>query len=487
MGISTNSQHLRSTVADDTHAEQFRTTPHDNLSAKEFLERRMTTIEAEVAAKVGQPTYRPQTQEESLITETLHVCNFQLQQMLTPDWLSQSPVRMSVHQISLGEIKSFQTEDAERAKAVLEKLCAGFNLSLKQDEIRKMAVVMAFVATSECIRPHFNAMLGLLRDLDMTLNSGLPDALSKAERILRKNQRVIAAMAESITETLEAKSPETLEAKRLDRIQQATEKQKEAYRHSDEYRALKLLALVDERLAGGHVSLTAETRLARKLSSHGFDGVEKILLGCAPSLRIEAAHLQALKAIFDELAASENSAETALSGAQALDVEERRATATPHNGEALTMNQETFQAEPAGDHISSEQSPETIEYKQLLLEELGIKDSHEREYLSRALTLQGIENAQEAFDRVPSHVRQIILEYNPKLLDPAGKMNLLTFCQDLKEFLDQAYDLHGVEKFDPLSAPANFQDHAALRKTRKSAAAFRIARQASADSEGIRD
>lgn len=444
----------------------------------------MTTIEAEAAAKVGQPTYRPQTQNESLITETLQVCNSQLQQMLTPNWLSQFPVRMSVHQISLGEVTSSQTEDAERAKAALERLCEGFNLSLKQEEIRKTAVVMAFVAKSECIRPHFNAMLGLLRDLDMTLNSGLPDALSKAERILRKNQRVIAAMAESITETLEAKSPETLEAKRLDRIQQATEKQKEAYRHSDEYRALKLLALVDERLAGGHVSLTAETRLARKLSSHGFDGVEKILLGCAPSLRIEASHLQALKAIFDELAVLDNSVETGLSGTQAHDAEESNATANLYNLEARTTGQETFQTEPAQDHVSSEQSPETIEYKQLLLEELGIKDSHERAYLSRAMTLQGIENAQEAFDQVPSHVRQIILECNPKLLDPASKTNLVTFCRDLREFIDQAYDLHGVEEYDPLSSPANFRDPATLRKTRKSAAALRLARLASKDSEG---
>jgi hypothetical protein len=60
------------------------------------------------------------------------------------------------------------------------------------------------------------------------------------------------------------------------------------------------------------------------------------------------------------------------------------------------------------------------------------------------------------------------------------------FCRDLRDFIDKAYDLHGVDEFDPMSTPANFKDHAALGKTKKLAAAFRLDRQRSEDSENTR-
>jgi hypothetical protein len=486
MGTSTDSKHVRSTVAGDIRVGQHEATPQDNLSAKTFLERRMTTIEAEVAAKMGQPTYRSQTPDEDLTMETLHVCNAQLQIMLTPNWLSRSPIRVSIHQQQLDEITSSQTEYAERAKATLERLFAGFCRSMKQDEIRKTGVVMTFVAKSECVKPHFKSMLNLLGNLDIALRSDTPDALSKAENILRKGRRVITSMVKSITATLEENSSETLEAKRLDRIQQAAEKQREVYRNSDEYRALRLLALVDDRLTEGKGNTLGETKLARKLSSLGFDGVERILLGLAPSLGIEASHLQALRAIFDEIATSNHSMGTEHSGAQLLDVEESSASANSHKSESQAVTQEALEAQAVQDYLSIEQSPDAIEFKQLLLEELGVKDSHEREYLSRAMTLQGIENVREIFNRLPPHVISKILECNPKLLDPASEINLPMFCRDLRDFIDKAYDLHGVDEFDPMSTPANFKDHAALGKTKKLAAAFRLDRQRSEDSENTR-
>jgi hypothetical protein len=357
---------------------------------------------------------------------------------------------------------------------------------LKQDEIKKLGFIIAFFSKTECVQPHFKAVLQLLKNLDITLDAGTAESFTKAEGILKRGRPLIASMAESITEALEAQSPEALEAKRLNRIHQAAEKQKETFRHSDEYRALKLLALVDDRLAGGEANLSAETKSAQKLRSQGFEGVEKILLGYAPSLRIEATHLQALKELFDKVATSDTSTETANSGEGTLGGTQGSSTADSQMNGASAATQEAPETEPAQEDINVEMSPETIELKQLLLEELGISDAQEREYLAKAMTLQGIEIASQNFAGIPRYVTEKVLGCNPKLLDPTNGINLVSYCQDLKEFMGQAYDLHGIAEFDVLTTPTNFQDPSALKKTRKAAMAFRIARQKAEDSDSAR-
>jgi hypothetical protein len=464
-------------------------TPEATLSAKEHLDRRLTSIEADAASKVAFSSEYSSDQVRGLT-----VCRARLEDMLKPGWLSKQPELAEAETKAMEHIRASYPDRAAAAESSIKEVFKGISRDVHQQEIKKTAFLIYLLREVACLEHEYKYLMDSLKSVDSALGSNKTKATRQAQSVLKENAWLIKKVVKLISDSLEANSPETVQAKRTEKIQQLTARALSQYRCSDEYRALKLLALVQDGSLKDPQRKSAANELARKLSPHGPDGVERILRGCASSLRIERKDLAALRRVFKELGSSNKISDTATSTSQPLGANEPAAMMALMSNEvdtapALATTNNSVTTEFAQE-IAPENDPETLALKELMLEQLGVVDSAVRQSLATKMTVQGIENAETALGKIPVAVTKKLLECNPTLLDPNTGHNLPTFCQELKEFIDRSYDLLSSpvsEIFDPLSTPSNFNDPAVLKRTKKAAAVYRLAKKNVEGREDTRD
>jgi hypothetical protein len=124
--------------------------------------------------------------------------------------------------------------------------------------------------------------------------SGARDAQTK----LDKSIQILTSTVAGLHGILDDTKPERRQALRKSYIDQTVVEEDTNYRSSLEYKALRLLSLVQERHEHRD-NRPAQIRIARKLLSVGCDNVQQTLRGLTPTLLLEEGDLNEIQEIFD--------------------------------------------------------------------------------------------------------------------------------------------------------------------------------------------
>jgi hypothetical protein len=465
--MSTNpdtSTHQSNNTPRDTTIRKV-TTSTEGLTAAEFLQRRIQARESDVASRAALKFDERSPIPPEGALQAASTCGACLIAIATPNALSSlQAIRFFTVDVSL----KGQNATVAQPKEVMK------DLSLKATQAlvgRNITILLAALTCLEKDLP-YEAAIGKAQDIltqALKLIEGPADtAIPAIQQHLDSKRTGLNNAAHALGKLVEYCSPEAREARRDAALKRATDEDLSDYRHSTEYRALKLLALVQDSSREESTVKRQKLELAKKLLPVGIDTVVSNLRALTPDLALTEKDIDTVKALVDE--------------ASKLPVKERptptpqrsryttRVESSPSKEEAVTSSNSPTEAQPV-----QPEDQDTQEYKLLLLEELGIKDQKKREGLCEDLSYEGVMNAVRAFEGIPTEATQRILEVNPDLISPTGEINLPSFVADLKQFLDKSYDLLNLPTFDPARSPNNFASPSALKRTKRAAEVVRTA------------
>jgi hypothetical protein len=286
------------------------------------------------------------------------------------------------------------------------------------------------------------------------------DPLKKAER-----QGKLESLTGSLHTLIEANSEESVITQRESKILKLIEAANDTFAASAEARALKLIALVQEREPSREGVTNDEKKLASKLSASGLGSVDALTAQFAGRLLLRDEDTETLRKIFQTL----QSVETATNNKAQDDKPTTTATdqTVPDRSESTiteTQYKPRYQSQPPTD--------EELAFREEYLKDLGVHDPNVLGQMTKDFSSESIEQLITLFRVIPANVKESILAFNPWLLCSFSKSELSDYVTSLERILaDSRVDRTRFPVFDPIKHPLHFSSPELLKRT---AAAFEV-------------